>query len=867
MHAWSYAFPKGGHAMFPRLFGGAVCVALTLLLSSRANAAPFELPDGRVLPRVDFDRHVHALLNKLGCNAGGCHGNEQGKGSFFLSLFSGSPAKDYEEIVRGSRGRRLNFIEPDASLLLVKAVGGLDHGGGMRVLPGSWEYRLVRQWIKEGAERPEQNPVVRLEVTPQEHFFDHSDKSVSPRAVAEFADKSREDVTLFTDFRTPVVDPPVAAVSRTGEVSMLRPGFAPVLAFYRNQVTGIRMLAPWPTLREAKKEMEDKIAEDSSSMIDREIFALLNKLNLPAADLAGDSEFLRRVHIDIVGRLPTAAEVREFLSSKDPQKREKKIETLLNDPLHADLWASRLGEVLRLRSNDLSLSGSEDNRWRQMAHDWLRQRVADNVPMDRMLRDVLLATSREGQPPPDWAAGVTRLEEGPPFGSEYARRQTLDLFWRRDIAKTYLEEMADQVADAFLGVPLECAQCHHHPLGPWSKADRGAFAAVFAQVKVGLSPDAAAAVAKEKRLREEALQAALAKLSEDLEAKTQILLNSMPAGEGRNRAVAQLKTRWSVDRAAVQRHFAMKHGKRTLQEVYLNDVPTRIDHPDTREPLEARSLGGPAIPMEGDARAELFRRLTEGETPWLARAFVNRVWRHYFGRGLVEPDGVFVPANVASHPELLEALTRDFVSGGYDLRRLEKAILLSQTYQRSSEKTPANETDVWFYSHGRPFRPSFAVLLDVMGDALGGHESFVDLPKRKRFIEVAVAVPGLDWMSPSSEEDARNVAMDGLFGRSELASRCRDYGRGRNWGLFVPRSETFADLVKKSKRVQELATSEAPLEKRVEELFLATLSRYPLEKEMTMALDYLRRETMTPPRAWEDLLWALTNTKEFQVRR
>jgi hypothetical protein len=298
-----------------------------------------------------------------------------------------------------------------------------------------------------------------------------------------------------------------------------------------------------------------------------------------------------------------------------------------------------------------------------------------------------------------------------------------------------------------------------------------------------------------------------------------------------------------------------------LEEVYL--APFRSE-------TEGRILGGPAVTFDSDAREQLFRWLTSADDPRLARVFVNRVWKHYFGKGLVEPDEVVVAGNPPTIPALLDALTRDFAASGYDLRKLERTILLSRTYQLSSVPVVGYENDQWFPSRSRMFRPMFPVVLDVVADALGGHAGpFPELPGNRRFLDVAIHPPDVESLFPNSEEQERNEAMDRLFGRTEVVSRCREDGRG--WLAIHSYAGAFNDLVGKSKRVKALLASGRPAEKIAEELFLATLSRLPTPEEMRMVCDYVAKEGREPGKRreelWSDVLWALFNTKEFVMRR
>src|SRR5262249_33019719 len=259
-----------------------------------------------------------------------------------------------------------------------------------------------------------------------------------------------------------------------------------------------------------------------------------------------------------------------------------------------------------------------------------RKRIADNVAYDRIVRGVLTATSRDGLGIPEWIGREVRLHgqlrQG--FRTDYADRPGLDLFWRRLANDDFfpLEQMGELTATAFLGVRLECAQCHKHPFDRWTQADYRAWANVFGQTKFGSSPEVTAAVAN---LLEERRRA--------------------PPG----------KAGPPVPR---------------LREVYVSNQPLRrLRHPETDGPLPARALGGPEIPRGGDAPPRPSAWLPAPDTPSSARAFVNRVWAHYFGVGLVMPVDGFSAANPPSNEPLLGALAQDFAGHSFDIRRLERA--------------------------------------------------------------------------------------------------------------------------------------------------------------------------------------------------
>jgi hypothetical protein len=752
---------------------------------------------------VDFERHVAPLLGKAGCSTGACHGSFQGRGGLRLSLFGHEPEKDFLALTRGGMGRRVDVADPDRSLVLLKASGRVPHGGGKRFDRHSWAYGVFRDWIASGCGyRADSGRVARMEVVPGEHDFARPGEAVALRVRVTFADGEAADVTSFCEFR--LKDDTVADVSPAGVVRGLSPGDTAVVVAYRGQLATARVFVParhglpWPD-------------PPAANWIDDEVFAKLRRLRILPSDLSGDAEFLRRVTVDTTGGLPSPDEVRGFLADSRPDKRERKVDELLAHPLHAALWATRLCDVTGCNVETMDgppeLRGKRARLW----HDWLRRRLAANVGLDQVVRGILCATSREGEDVEPWVRREAALDQSlrKGFDAPYARREGLDLFWRRYSGEDYfpLEQMAEQTAAAFLGVRLECARCHKHPFDRWTQADYRAFANVFAQVQYGSSPATTAAVADylERRRRD-------------------------PAHAG----------------PPLPR----------VQEVYLETGHLRrLEDPDTGGPLPARAPDGPTIGYQGDAREALWRWLSRPDNPFFSRNLVNRVWAHYIGRGLVEPVDGFSVANPPSNERLLDALARDFAAHGYDLRRLERQILLSRTYQLSSVPNATNASDRTNHSHAQA-RPMLAeAVVDVLNDALGTHEDpGPDAPPGSRAVEVA-----------SNRVRAEHLArLFRVFGRPARAAAC-DCERPRDPSL--PQTlflMTDPEILKKIRqgRLARLLASGRSDDQVIEELFLASLSRFPEARERRAALEHVRA-AKDRGEAFADVVWALINTREF----
>ena len=782
-------------------------IATVTVVPVVARGETVKIPGGSAIDQVDFERHVQGLLGRMGCNAGACHGSFQGKGGLYLSLFGYSAEKDYLSFSRDGMGRRVSSVSPDESLMLLKATAQVPHGGGKRFEKGSWQYQIIRAWIAGGAKwQPGSGVVTRMEVTPAEHLFAKPGATQQLKVTAHYADGSHADVTPFCDFR--VNDDYIAEVEPGGKLRGLRPGDTPVVISYRGNVLAARALVPVPVGAGFTYPKLPQV-----NFIDREVFAKLRKLNVVPADLAGDAEFLRRVTIDTIGCLPSPEEVRAFIDAKDPDKRANKIDELLANPLHAAMWATKFSDITGNNVDAMEQPRDLAFKRSKMWHDWFRKRIADNVPYDEIVHGVLCATSRDGLTPDDWVKETIALEEAAEkgFDSAYADRASLDLFWRRN--NLTLEQMGEHTAAAFMGVRLECAQCHKHPFDRWTQADYRAYANVFGQVKFAASNEAKPLLDKINKERREAMQ--------------------------------------------------QKKGKQIslLREVYIDGTPGKgtrqLVNPDSNGTLKPKALGGPEIPIQsGDARETLFQWLDDPANPFFARSFVNRVWGHYFGIGIVEPVDNFSVANPPSNPELLDALARDFVARGYDIRNLERTILLSRTYQLSALPNATNQQDRTNFSHSYVRRMMAEVVVDVLNSALGVTENFKnDAPDGCHAIEVA----------SNRVQNGQLGYIFRIFGRPPRTSTC-DCERAAEPALpqtlFLMTDQQLMNKITTGRLRNLLAEKKSSDDANIEELFLATLARFPNDNEKRWAKEHLQKKSDRQA-GYVDIVWALINTREF----
>lgn len=787
--------------------------ALSLLLPNPLRAE-IKVPGGGKVDQVDFERHVMGLFGKTGCNNGSCHGSFQGKNGFRLSLFGYEPERDFNALTREIHGRRIDRVDPDASLLLQKSIGAMRHDGGVRFSKDSWQYQIIREWIRQGANwNKGSGAIASLSLEPKEYAFVKPGKTVQVKVTAKFADGSAEDITPFCDFR--IMDDSVASISPSGLVTAARPGDAGLVVLYRGQVQSARILVPTELPKGTTYPNPPEV-----NYIDREVFAKLKKLNMIPSVQASDIEFLRRVTIDTIGTLPTPEEVKNFVSDQSPDKRTRKIDELLTHPFHAALWATKFSDVTGNNTDALENPQNLKAARSQMWHDWFRKRIQENVPYDEIVRGVLTATSREGMSPKEWLEHNQKIDETlSKFNTSlYADRSTLDLFWRRQ-QQVPADQWGQKVAAAFLGVRLECAECHKHPTDRWTQNDYRSFANFFTAVgfpaNQNSDPELKKLVDAENTKRREA--------------------NAAPNNNNVN----------------------------LVREMFL--VPVRpqvvLTSVDTNKPLTPKTLGGPEIERTPgkDIRADLFEWMRSPENPFFARSFVNRAWAHYFGMGLVDPVDDFSLANPPSNARLLDALAKDFVEHQFDIRHLERQILLSRTYQTSSVPNETNKYDKNNYSRSY-IRPMMAeVVVDVLNAALGATETYNpnDAPAGKKLIEVGssrfLGNPNLTYVLR-------------IFGRPPRTTACdceRTMDPALPQTLFrMTDTAIHAKLKLATGRIATLVKSKKSDDEIFEEMFLASLSRFPTDDEKAAFAEH-QKKGGDRAAMFTDVMWALINTREF----
>jgi hypothetical protein len=712
---------------------------------------PVTVKDVVALPSVSYSRDVVPIISKAGCNMGACHASQYGKAGFKLSVFGYEPTQDYAAIVRDRSERRVNFLEPEQSLLLKKPTLQVPHGGGRRMKIGSTEYQTLVAWIASGAPGP--NPsdpqVTRIVAGPARAISVPGAKQ-QIRVEAFYTDGTSRDVTALAKFDS--MDEGVLSATRDGLVTINGKGQAPALVRYEGQAATCLFMVPYA----AHVELT---GWKNQNFVDELAAARFRELGIEPSSLCSDAAFLRRAFFDAIGTQPTLAEVRAFLSSKDPAKRTKLVDSLLGltgDPqrdVHNDAyaawWTLKWSDLIRNQSNDLG----EQGMW--AFHNWLSESFRSNKPFNRFVKELVTAKGSIYSVGP---ANFFRVNSNP-------------------------QDCAESTAQLFLGVRLGCAKCHHHPFEKYGQDDYYSFASFFARV----------------------------------------------GSKG-------------------SQEFGLFGG----ESVVMVRAGGEVSNPRTGRVLKPKPLDGPETDDPLDRRAALARWLTSPKNEYFAKSVVNRYTAYLLGRGLVDPVDDLRATNPPSNPELMDALARHFVASGFDLKQLLRVLMTSRLYQLDSQPTPANEADRRFYSHFNVKRLSAEALLDAVDEATGTPTKFTNLPLGTRAIEL-----------PDAEYQDYFLK---TFGKPVRASVCeceRSPDESLSQALHTLNGDVVTGKIGAAGgRIAQLLAAKTSPEKTVEDIYLATLSRYPTQDERQNVARFLK-ESKSPRECFEDLQWALINSKEF----
>jgi len=389
---------------------------------------------------VDFDSQILPLLTKVGCNAGACHGAAAGRGGFHLSLFGSDAQADYASIVTYAEGRRVNHIDASKSLVLVKPLGGLDHGGDAVLQEGSSATALLRRWLEQGAQRASRRQLTELRVVPNEMTAKSPSDSIELKAIARFSDGEEADVTEWTQFRAEdsasveILDQPTRARS-------LLPGKHRITARFWFRIVSVSILLPYET----RSGVVSQVASDGNR-VDQAIDKQLTDLNLLPAAVIDDPSFLRRLHLDLTGRLPKldSAEIQRLIGAEI--NREQEIDKLLDSEDFSAYWALRLARWLKMRGSP------EEPQATRAYSDWILESLQKRRPFNQVARELL-----------------TAIGDSHVVGAANFSRTMSDA-----------RQHAELVSSVMMGTRIQCANCHNHPFAQWTQNDYHGLAAIFA---------------------------------------------------------------------------------------------------------------------------------------------------------------------------------------------------------------------------------------------------------------------------------------------------------------------------------------------------------------------------------------------------
>jgi uncharacterized protein DUF1553/uncharacterized protein DUF1549 len=731
-----------------------------------------------------FLRDIAPILDKQGCSVAACHGKFGGRGDFAISLLTLAPEDDYAPIVYGARGRRVNLQEPEQSLLLLKAVAQVPHGGGMRFKKGSVEYQTLLNWLKDGAPFAQEDARLQTLTVEPARVVSKVGQVTPLKVSAKWSDGRVEDVTQKAVYAS--ADEPVAAVSGEGKVTGVRWGGTAIQVRYLGTVR-----AAFFTLPQVRKGPASYPETPRANLIDNLVFDNLKKMNVLPSGLTTDEQFCRRVYLDLLGVLPTPEELEAFLAecaaerqeaaqgneemgkrgnegkpissfpsiSPFPSKtRAKLIDALLERPEFVDLRTLRIADLLRLNPRKISNNNGFGERSVVLFHEWIRENVAKNRPYNEFVKELLSARG-------------SLYFNGP--ASYWAVERTAN-------------DRAETTGQAFLGVRLQCARCHKHPFDRWTTDDYWDFSSFHG--KVGL--------------------------------------RNVPGG-----AFGEQEVYYNAGANVVNQSV---NGPRKG----LPALPTFLG----AEPLGEEQL-------KGDISQQLSEWVVSKENPFFARSTMNRLWSNYFGRGLIHPVDDMRETTPESVPGMLDALAKEFVEHGYDIKHMIRLMLNSRAYQLSSAPNDSNALDDRFYSHYYPKPMPAQVLLDTINQATGTAERLTAFPLTR---SVELPVPTNNYF----------LTIFGKSHREYLTDLDPKLEPNLVQTLHMMNSGYVNQKIRSGTYIRDLGRAKMEDEALVRQAFLRTLCRQPTAEETAAALKALS-QAKNRQEGIEDLLWALIASREF----
>ena len=891
-----------------RLFSLTLCMTLVgaALQSAIADevVAPinqrFAIADIQETP--SFQKHVVPLFGRLGCNGRACHGSFQGRGGFRLSLFGYDFQHDHDALF-DEDSPRVDRENPLESLIIAKPIDKDIHEGGMRYEKDSWQSHVIRRWIEGGAEfdKSQVKKLAELKIVPSELLLSQDGEEVQVKAIAVWEDGSQEDVTPLCRFQSN--DDQVAAIDQNGLVTATNRGDTHLVISYDKAVV------PVPVIRPVTDLVGDKYPQVAArTKVDELVIEKLRKLGVVPSEVCTDAEFLRRVRLDLTGTLPTAEEVKAFLADDDSNKRAKKVDELLETPAYAAWWTTKLCDFTGNNTQNLNNVNSVGRQYppSQDWYDWIYRRVEQNVSYDEIVEGIVAENNM--QPEQSYVeyckmmSDVYRNED-----ESYADLPAMEYYWSRRDFSNNIEARAIGFAYSFMGLRIQCAQCHKHPFDVWSKDDFHQFKNFFARINQPRSSGPPEYRSEYNKMIEE------------------LGVKGKRGGELR-RALPDL----------LQEGKTIPFGAITTSRRLL-----RSRTPDEEYPVfeNGKLLGGDVVEVleVDDPRQVVMDWLRSADNPFFAKAFVNRTWAAYFNAGIVDPPDDLNVANPPSNKALLDHLSRGFIESGFDMKWVHRTIASSETYQRSWQPNETNKLDERNFSRAVPRRLPAEVAYDAIQQATASDEKAKTLCASIDGRAIAIATAG----ARTATGNGPNFALS-VFGKSTRESNCdcdrssepsllqtvflqndrdvlglvgtnrgtwldgvardlkpqqaSDAGTARKIASFENQLKSLERQLERSEKanneqqILKLKRRISQLEKQLDELnariakdtsevkqsadekvneyivdaYLRTLNRYPSESELTRSLAYVH-DANDPVEGLGDVLWALINTKEFIV--
>lgn len=718
-------------------------------------------------PPVQFVNDIVPILTKHSCNSGGCHGKATGQNGFRLSLLGFEPEFDYRSLVKDAFGRRTVSGSVERSLLLSKATNKMPHGGGQRLDENSDDYQVLREWVVRNLPEPGANdPLLeKIAVFPKRRILTQSTQQ-QLLVTAHFSDGETRDVTRQALYLANEKE--IAETTESGLVTTKESGglftvmvrFGGKIAVFHGTVPFDRVDAA--TAQNHAEQLVKLENAHSQSRIDRQLFAQWKRLGILPSPQVDDYRFIRRASLAICGTPPTVDEAKTYAADTSPDKRARLIDRLLERPEYASFFGLKWADILQNRGT--AYGAGKQRRGTSLFAAWIKDSIAQNKPYHQFFGEILTAT-----------------------GSQRTNPATL---WYRQIRTT--KDYVESISQAFLGVRVQCAQCHHHPFERWSQGDYYSLAAIFARVgrKGGFSD------------------------------------GEVPTDE----------------------------------TIYVKNVG-EIVHPRTGEVMDPRPLGGETFALNryDDPRRALVKWMADPVNPFVAQTMANRMWGHFFGRGVIHPIDDARSTNPPSNPELLDALSQEFIESGFDMKHLIRVICNSYAFRLSGEPTPANRSDVQSYARFHPQRLSAEVLLDSISQVIGVPTEFSG--GKGMFPEGTRAIDLPDENVP--------VTFLNAFGRPARTSACeceRKNAPSLQQALeLVNSQEIQRKLQAENNFVATIAASELSVTERAQEIFLRVLARLPRADELQTSVKFLETsaDDQDSTEAYRSLVWSLLATNEF----